>query len=108
MKQLETKHGPSHLPLDVEECVDGCEQQREEDAPEEDGEPAKLHSGNADGRCTVGLYGTLGRHLVQKEHPDDKGGGHDGSRVILLPDLHVDVVERHVVLGPKHWHGREI
>ena len=86
------KHGLSHLPLDVEESVGGCEQQREEDAPEEDGEPAKLHSGNADRCCTVGLWDIRG-HLVQKEHPDDKGGGHDGSRVILLPDLHVDVVQ---------------
>ena len=58
--------------------------------------------------CTVGMQTDAAlweynrRHLVQKEHPDDEGGGHDGSRVILLPDLHVDVVQRHVVLGPKH------
>ena len=60
--------------------------------------------------CTVGMQTDaalwdIRRHLVQKEHPDDEGGGHDGSRVILLPDLHVDVVQRHVVLGPKHWHA---
>ena len=61
--------------------------------------------------CTVGmqtgaaLWEYNRRHLVQKEHPDDEGGGHDGSRVVLLPDLHVDVVQRHVVLGPKHWHA---
>ena len=62
----------SHLPLNMEEGVDGCEQQREEDAPEEDGEPAKLHSGNADRYCTVGLYGILGVTWYRKNIPMTK------------------------------------
>ena len=42
-------------------------------------------------------------NLVHEEAPDEEGAGHDGSRVVLLPGLHVDMVDGQVVLASKHW-----
>ena len=43
-----------------------------------------------------------GTDLVNQKTANDECGEHDRSGVILLPDLHMDVVQGHVVLSSKH------
>ena len=71
----------SYLALDMEKSMGGNQQKWQENAPEEVGEPSKL---------------------VDKELANEEGRSHDGCGMILLPDFHMNMVLRHVVLSSKN------